>query len=458
MKENDHERAIREWLSRRDDLFALEERFRSAALERGVDYDLGEGRRVPIDLMPTPAVLNGSQVRFLRRLSQAVNRMMQRMPDLYREDPAVRALLPFLPEEAEWIADCHRPKTPQPLVSRIDIDLPNHEADGERVAVAFEPNGVSIGGLYYAREGSRIVSDFALAGAPFYEFRPLDDPCVQAARLFRRHARALGLGPRPRVVILENREWDQGITEMPRLAATLDRMGIPAVLADPRHLATDRGRLVVDGTPVDLVYRNMELRDLVEIEAAGEPLPALREAFRRNLVISALAGDFDHKSLWEVLTSDATRHVVPRSFRPLFRRHLLWTRLLRDARVEGPDGSAVDLIPFVLSNRPRLVLKPNRSCGGDGVTLGPFVSDAEWEDAVQEALSNPCGWVVQAFHAASTKPFLRVKDGRTTLDDVFFSFGVIAMDDAVGILGRTSSRPVVNVSIGGGLLAVFRSD
>jgi uncharacterized circularly permuted ATP-grasp superfamily protein len=104
------------------------------------------------------------------------------------------------------------------------------------------------------------------------------------------------------------------------------------------------------------------------------------------------------------------------------------------------------------------VLKPNRSCGGDGVTLGPFVSDAEWEHTVQEALSNPCGWVVQAFHAASTKPFLRVKDGCTTLDDVFFSFGVIAMDDAVGILGRTSSRPVVNVSIGGGLLAVFRSD
>ena len=50
--------------------------------------------------------------------------------------------------------------------------------------------------------------------------------------------------------------------------------------------------------------------------------------------------------------------------RQVFRRHILWTRILSDRRTLLPDGQNGDLLPYVRREYESLVLKPNRNYGG----------------------------------------------------------------------------------------------
>src|SRR5262249_6951677 len=144
-----------------------------------------------------------------------------------------------------------------------------------------------------------------------------------------------------------------------------------------------------------------ETRDLLALEGElGRPMEAMRLLFRQNRIVSSLAGDFDHKSCWEMLTDPAlAERLFSMEECRLFRRHVLWTRRVADRRTMLPYGSEGDLMDYARRHREQLVLKPNRSYGGHGVTLGAAVETKAWEQLLQEALSKAEdpeeSWVVQ---------------------------------------------------------------
>ena len=72
------------------------------------------------------------------------------------------------------------------------------------------------------------------------------------------------------------------------------------------------------------------LRELIALEKEiGRPLDAMRLLFRQNRVVSSIVGDFDHKSAFEILTDpELSEQYFGADDRRLFRRHVLWTRLL----------------------------------------------------------------------------------------------------------------------------------
>ena len=59
-------------------------------------------------------------------------------------------------------------------------------------------------------------------------------------------------------------------------------------------------------------------------------------------MVSSIAGDLDHKSCFELLTDEAlaaARYSAPRTA-ALFRRHVLWTRVVADRETHTPHGRA----------------------------------------------------------------------------------------------------------------------
>src|SRR5688572_15468886 len=103
-----------------------------------------------------------------------------------------------------------------------------------------------------------------------------------------------------------------------------------------------------------------------------------RFSFRQNRVMSSITADLDQKSCWEVFTNPQfTQKYFNADERQVFRRHILWTRLLGERRTLLPDGQTGDLLPYVRHEQETLVLKPNRGYGGQGVILGPAVSAEE---------------------------------------------------------------------------------
>jgi len=116
----------------------------------------------------------------------------------------------------------------------------------------------------------------------------------------------------------------------------------------------------------------------------------------------------------------------------------------------------IDLVEYVRKNREILVIKPNRSYGGEDILIGPSVTDGEWEDAIERAVRAPGAWVVQRLAKISVYEFPVIADDGTVQAAPFYVVvGLAPTKYGVAILGRASQKQVVNVAQRGGMLAVL---
>ena len=211
------------------------------------------------------------------------------------------------------------------------------------------------------------------------------------------HLEAIGRKGRT-VCFVEPKYAGYGPDEQGELARYIHaHFGVEVCHADPAELALDGEEVTYQGRVIDLIYRDYAVEDLLELEDEGVDVRPMRQAFATNRVVSSIAAELDQKSCWEVLGDPvlARRHFSSED-RAFFRRHLPWTRILRPGTTTLPDGDRGDLVEYVLHSREDLVLKPNRSYGGTGVTVGPVTGVTEWKKAVETALA-PGGerWVAQ---------------------------------------------------------------
>lgn len=409
-----------------------------ASAARELTYARDDGRTRIIPLLPAPAVFAARDAAYLRGVVATLTGAFVKVATARRTDPEVAALLPVEPGEEEWLALGPPPGQGAPLFARWDMNV---ALDDVRAAQLFEMNGCAVGGLHYGGVSSEIVHELLADRVPALRLPPSMREVWLAAL-----AEAAGR-PAPAVAWLEDLTWEGGITEGPSLVRALDRADRRALVADPRAIAWRGDQLLAAGVPVDLLYRSLELRDLVEIEAGGTRLDGLRAAFARGRVASPPEGDLDHKSLLELWSSPRFGRLFTASERAVFRRHVPWTRLLGARTTEGPDGRTVDLPAYARKHRTRLVLKPNRSCGGDGVLIGKDTPPARWERAIARAVRGTAPAVVQARIDSAR---IRVPGARH-----FTTYGLLAHGDALGFLGRAAPFPVVNVARGGYLMGVL---
>ncbi len=123
-----------------------------------------------------------------------------------------------------------------------------------------------------------------------------------------------------------------------------------------------------------------------------------------------------------------------------------------------PDGQLGELLEYVARHQDDLVLKPNRSYGGEGVMLGCAVSDSQWHDTIEAALAHPGSWVAQQLATIPVREFpVLHPDGRLSAEPFYTVMGFAATEHGVSILARASQKQVVNVAQRGGLAAVLVS-
>jgi len=424
---------------------------RASARKNALTYVLEDGRTVIMPLLAAPALLPAGEIAYLHRLCQVFYDAFRRTAVARRSDPAVRALLPLDPEEEEWLALA--PARIAPLVGRFDMNV-DPERGGARGARLLELNGCAIGGIHYGPATSRTLLEHVGPLANGRMPRMPDAMSEVWIDLCLGHARSLGRRGL-RLVWLEDRDWEAGITEGPTLVEQLRRAGHTAGEADPRDIGVRRGEICVRGRPVDVIYRGMDVRDLIAIEAESGRLRGMREAVRRGHVLSPMEGDLDHKSLLELWSSARFAHLFTAAQRTLLRRHVPWTRKLGGRRVDDPDGRMVDLPEYVARNRTRLVIKPNRACGGEGILIGKDTSPSRWQRTIDRALSGAEPGVAQEFIRGARVRSPVVRKGRIEIEDHFTNYGLLASPRRLGILGRAAPFPVVNVSRGGGVLGVL---
>jgi len=458
------EQAIRR-LGRRalfDRLHAL----RALAAVRGLRYADDRGRVRTIDLSLKPWLLTSAQLLHFHRAMQLLAGALTRLPGLYAKDAAVRRILRFEPERAAWMQLARSPRSrPLAVVGRLDSTALYDHAGWRTAFRMLEPNAVGVGGVHYAPAACGVLLDVmgdVLAQAlPGRTIGPTPDPRQLLVEELAGVARRLHR-PLRSVALIENMEYTTGTDEFGRLARYLQGQGLNAIVTDPRHLQLRRGRVTHGKTTIDLVYRDCELSEFVEMEAKGKRLAALRQAVVDGQLVSGLLWEFDQKSAFEIFTDARYAKVFSPSQRRFFREHLLWTRLVREERVTDPAGRLVDLSAYIRRHKNRLVLKPNTLFGGEGVVLGHTVNQHRWERELGKAL-RACRpgrqarerYVVQELARIGTDIVPMLVNGKPRMESRSTVSGFFFNSTGIGLIGRFSGNPVVNVSQGGGIVSAL---
>jgi hypothetical protein len=427
----------------------------------GITLEDDRGRKVFMNIGLLPMILPPQTLHYLRECASMVIDAVRRIIPAWMEDRTLRELLSLWPEEEEFVRAVWTPAQArtQPAVARLDTSVGGLGPALRHSAMFYEVNNSCVGGMHYEPAGELFLQKVIFPKLP----RALKSRLTRQEDLrdiiwshLEAHRRRVGLRPGT-LVLLEDRDARGGITEYPSMVQYYRRRGIDALLADPREVEGKNGDLTVRGRRVSLFFRNVEVRDIVSMERRVGFLKPIREAFRQHRMVSALVGEFDHKSLWEVFTDPRYQRLFTPQQRRVFRSHLPWTRLIRDVRTTLPGGRSGELLPYLRRHRELHVLKPNRSCGGTGVTIGYRVTQPTWERTLERALKDRReGWVVQELVPAYRKrlPLLHVREG-LLLEPVFVNYGVVSCPEGNGVLGRVCRQPIVNVSRGGAQVPTF---
>lgn len=433
------------------------------AEKAGLLYEDDDGVSRVVPILIRPRIISPEQEQYFHKVCLELTRAIQKLASLYVEDERVKRLLPFTEREDRWLRDVWTKvaKQPQTVVARLDANADFGALDWDKSFHFFETNSVGVGGMYYSPTVAdilmRVVYPTMHRVAPALLLKPQTDMRQLLLEQITIHARAIRKR-RLNTAFVQDKSAVGGPTEFPYLVKYFNEHGVPAAHVDPTELRLKGEEIWAGDLPVDVIYRDAEIREYIGYEDEGHDMTALKTAFLRNQVVSSLAGEFDHKSTFEVLTTPEFEQYFSLKQRRIFRRHVLWTRIVREARSTGPDGEEIDLLPWLRRNKDRLVLKPNREFGGTGIVVGPHTDLGDWDAAIEDALkddSDTGGVVAQRYVDVRTKDFPVLVDGGISLEEFYVVCGFLATARGVGILGRASKKRVVNIGQQGGLTAVL---
>jgi len=232
--------------------------------------------------------------------------------------------------------------------------------------------------------------------------------------------------------------------------------GHDSVIASPQQLEYDGKSLTFKGLEIDIVYKRLLVNEYLPIM---DEYPALLDAYRDGAVclVNSFRSKLVHKkAIFAVLTNERYKHLFETEELAAIRAHVPWTRSLREEKTEY-STQEIDLVSWTRANKEKLVLKPNDDYGGHGIYIGWNSSEAEWDTAIETALTNG-DYLVQE----------RVKTSKETFPMLFGYEGDIQMIEQLvdldpllfnGVVGqaftRLSSTELANVSSGGGMVPTF---
>jgi uncharacterized circularly permuted ATP-grasp superfamily protein len=397
-----------------------------------------------------PFFLTTEEEKRVRPVAEAIAAMGERVVKQSLADPELLAQSALSPEE-ERLSRLNPRYATASTASRLDAFLlPN--------SLQFaEYNGESPAGGGYAET----LADVFLALPIMQRFEqryaarkyPVMKLLLEA--LLASYAEWGGKASPPVIAIVDWREVPT-FNEFEIIRDHFEAAGVPTIIADPRDLVFEGGRLTAHGHKIDLVYRRVLINDIIARPAECAALVAAYAA-EAVCVANALSCKIPHKkSFFAVLTDERNDALFTPVERDLIQQHVPWTRLVADTKTTR-EGEAFGLLEYVRERRNDFVLKPNDEYGGKGVLLGWECSESEWDDALDRALAETdSAWVVQERINVRREIFPMQTSGGIEMRDMLVDFApYLFRGKMAGCLTRLSSTGLANVTSGGGQVPSF---
>jgi hypothetical protein len=225
--------------------------------------------------------------------------------------------------------------------------------------------------------------------------------------------------------------------------------GIEARIADPEEVEFKDGKLLIGDFKADLVYKRLTVGEMLARYGLSHPI--VRAAREKACCVANGFGVqmLFKKGMFALLSDPQTSGFLDPDSAAAVSRFIPWTRKVLEG-FSSYKGERVDLVPFVVKHRDRLVLKPNSEYGGKGVVLGWETDEAGWTGALREALNG--SYVVQERVPVGRQNYPQLVDGVLHFDERYFDLDPYVWDSlqVEGCGVRLSRSALLNVSAGGG--------
>jgi hypothetical protein len=324
-----------------------------------------------------------------------------------------------------------------------------------------ELNGESPAGIAYADAAYEIFSELPAMRrfAERYTLRTFSGRPLMLETLLEAYREFAGAAAaaRPSIAIVDLKGLPTQ-KEFELFRDYFESRGHPSAICAPEELEFSGGRLRRGDFEVDIVYKRLLVNEYLPVMREH---PALLDACRAGAVclVNNFRSKMIHKkALFAVLTDPAYARLFTAEELDAVRRHVPWTRKVREGRAEK-GGVDVDLLDYVRRNSGTLVLKPNDDYGGHGIYIGWNSTESEWEGALQAALSDGDYLVQERVPTArETFPAL-LDDGSVVYAEQLVDLDPLLFNGRVGsAFTRLSSTELANVSSGGGMVPTFIID
>jgi uncharacterized circularly permuted ATP-grasp superfamily protein len=227
------------------------------------------------------------------------------------------------------------------------------------------------------------------------------------------------------------------------------RLGIKAVLADPRELEYRDGSLWKDSFRIDLIYKRVLCSELIGEMGLDNPIVQAIRDHAVYMTNSFSAKLMAKKASFALLSDEQNNYLFDAAQIAAINAHIPWTRRVAERKtVYG--GREIDLLSFVSEHKDRFVLKPNDEYGGKGVVLGWEASQKEWNETLRLGLTTP--FVLQERVDPIYIDFPAWINGELNISPRFVDANpyVFYGHTVHGVLTRLSSVALLNVTAGGG--------
>ena len=439
----------------------LTRRIREESTRRHLIY-LRDGELDTVHVLPCPITVLPDQIAYVHYVTLTIQNALKRLPELYMQDFGVREVLRLTPGEDEWLWKCWGPSQREhsPIFGRMDAMVDFISPMWKDTLRFVEPNLSGIGGLHLVPTCERVIADLVLPALQAHDDSLHLSVGTDIRQLLMQevldHLEAIGRAAR-NVCFVEPKYAGSGPDEQEALAEYFrDRFGTTIMHADPSELTLAGKEVIYNREAVDLAYRDYAVADLIALEQEGVDVDPMRALFTQNRIISSIGAELDQKSCWEVLTDPQFARFFSSDERQVFRRHILWTRLVSDRSTQLPRGETGPLLDYIRREQESLVLKPNRAYGGQGVHIGHTLEPSDWQAAIDRALADSERWVVQQLASIPVSEFPVVDaEGRVHTEPFYVVMGFAPSKYGLSILARASQKQVVNVAQRGGMCAVM---
>ncbi|MFN2531229.1 MAG: circularly permuted type 2 ATP-grasp protein [Pyrinomonadaceae bacterium] len=385
------------------------------------------------------------------QICETVWSAIQKVKDAAIVDAAIVAELGLTKIERDLIAIDPGYKAVSPT-SRLDSFLTSSSYS------FVELNGESPAGIAYADAAFEIFSALPVMErfAEQYTVRPLYGRHFLLEVLLDSYEEFLGQKPgrNPHIAIVDLPGMPTQ-TEFELFREYFCERGYPSEICTPQQLEFKDGKLRSNNFEIDVVYKRLLVNEYLPLI---DEYPALLEAYRTGAIcmVNSFRSKLIHKkALFAILTDQRYRNLFSGAELAAISKHVPWTRLIRDVETDYFDRR-VNLLEFIQKNRERLVLKPNDDYGGHGITIGWNVSEAEWDDALNKALTDG-DYLAQERVATAREIFPALtENGSIEMSEQLVDLDPLLFNGKVGsAFTRLSSTELANVTSGGGMVPTF---